>query len=186
MTVSKFDPGFALIVIDLQKGMLAYPTIAPLSDIAKRAGALADAFRSRGLPVVLVNVAGGAPGRTEQPPRLTAPPAGWTDFLAELNHQPTDHVVTKRSWGAFTRTDLEAWLKARNVTQVALLGVSTSIGVETTAREAYALGFNVVPVIDAVTDKNEDAHANTIARIFPRLGERATAQHIIDHLDGLA
>ena len=61
--------------------------------------------------VVLVNVDAGAPGRAEQPPRMTAFPAGWTELIPELNPQPQDHLVTKRTWGAFTNTDLEAHLK---------------------------------------------------------------------------
>ena len=57
-------------------------------------------------------------------------PAGWTDLIPELNQQPQDHLVTKRTWGAFTNTDLEAHLKALGVTQVVIAGVATSTGVE--------------------------------------------------------
>jgi hypothetical protein len=38
-------------------------------------------------------------------------PAGWTDLLPELNQQPEDHIVTKQTWGAFTNTDLDEYLK---------------------------------------------------------------------------
>jgi nicotinamidase-related amidase len=132
---------------------------------------------------VLVNVDAVPPGRTEQARRTGEFPAGWTDLIAELNRQPQDHVVTKRTWGAFTNTDLEAYLKALGVTQVVIVGVATSIGVESTARHAYELGFNVVLAVDAMTDTNPDAHSNSITRIFPRLGETGTAREIVDLLE---
>jgi nicotinamidase-related amidase len=63
-----------------------------------------------------------------------------------------------------------------------IAGVATSLGVESTARHAYELGFNVILAIDAMTDMNPDAHANSLTRIFPRLGETGTTQEIIDLL----
>jgi nicotinamidase-related amidase len=183
VTVTIIDPNIALIVIDLQKGIVSLPTVHPVAEVVARAGALADAFRRHRLPVVLVNVDASAPGRTEQARRTAEFPAGWTDLLPELNRQPQDHLVTKRTWGAFTSTDLEAHLKAHGVTQVVIVGISTSAGVESTARQAYALGFNVVLAVDAMTDMNLDAHGNSVARIFPRLGETGTTREIVDLLE---
>jgi nicotinamidase-related amidase len=182
MALTTLDTKTALILIDLQKGIVSLPTAHSTADVIKHAGALAEAFRSHHLPVVLVNVAGGAPGRTEQPRRNGDFPAGWTDIIPELNQKPQDHTVTKRTWGAFTNTDLEQHLKALGVTQVVIAGVSTSVGAESTAREAYALGFNVTLATDAMTDMNADAHHNSITRIFPKLGETGTTQEIIDLL----
>ena len=183
MALTTLDTKTALILVDLQNGIVSLPTAHPTADVIKHAAALAEAFRSRQLPVVLVNVAGGAPGRTEQPRRGGDFPAGWTDIVPELNQKPQDHTVTKRTWGAFTNTGLEQHLKALGVTQVVIAGVSTSVGAETTAREAYALGFNVTLATDAMTDMNADAHHNSITRIFPRLGETGTTQEIIDLLE---
>lgn len=179
MSVTTLDPQTALIVIDLQKGLAALPAVDPIQAIAQKAGALASAFRGHGLPVVLVNVAGGAPGRTEQGHRSMQFPPDWTELMPELAQQPQDHLVTKYTWGAFAGTGLEQWLKSAGVTQVVLAGVATSIGVESTAREAYALGFNVTLAVDAMTDLSADAHANSVARIFPRLGETGTTQEIV-------
>jgi nicotinamidase-related amidase len=183
MPITTLDPNTAFVVIDLQRGIVAYPTVHPIGAVVERCRSLADAFRQRGLPVVLVNVAGGAPGRTEQP-RPSGPfPPGWTDLIPEMDQQPSDIVVTKRTWGAFTNTDLESQLKALGVTQLVLAGVATSIGVESTARHAYELGFNVTLAIDAMTDMNTDAHANSLTRIFPKLGETGATQEIIDLLE---
>ncbi len=184
MTVTMLDPKSALIVIDLQKGIVALPAVHPMGEVIERASALAETFRRHGLPVVLVNVDATPAGRTEQP--LRAPggfPAGWTDLVDALNRQPGDQVVTKRTSGAFTHTGLETYLKSSGVTQVVIAGVATSNGVEATARDAYALGFNVTLAIDAMTDMNADAHINSVTRIFPKLGETGTTREIIDCLD---
>jgi nicotinamidase-related amidase len=183
MAVTTLDPKIALILIDLQNGIVAYPTVHPAGEVVQRAAALAAAFRSHGLPVVLVNVTGGAPGRTDQGRSLGDLPAGWADIVPELNQQPQDHTVTKRTWGAFTGSGLDAHLKQLGVTQVVIAGVSTSIGVESTARQAYEHGFHVTLAVDAMTDTNLDAHINSTTRIFPRLGESGSTREIIDLLD---
>ncbi|MDR0244213.1 MAG: isochorismatase family protein [Burkholderia sp.] len=183
MSATRLDTNTALVVIDLQKGIVALPTAHPVAPVIAHTRTLLDAFRSRGLPVVLVNVAGGAPGRTQQQVRLDALPADWAELVPELNQQPGDHVVTKRTWGAFTGTDLDAHLKAAGVTQIVLTGVATSIGVESTARQAHELGYNVTLAVDAMTDLNADAHVNSIERLFPRLGETGTTQDIVALLD---
>jgi nicotinamidase-related amidase len=133
---------------------------------------------------VLVNVAGAPAGRTEQASRVTSFPAGWTELVSELNQQPDDHTVTKCTADAFINTDLEAYLRGNGVTQVVIAGVSTSMGVEATARHARDLGFNVTLAVDAMTDMNPDAHANSTTHIFPRLGESGTTRNILDLLSG--
>jgi nicotinamidase-related amidase len=183
MPVTTLDPKTALVIIDLQKGIVALPAVHPIGDIITNAAALATAFRKLGLPVVLVNVAGGAPGRNEQARSVRDFPPDWADLIPELNVQPADHKVTKHTWGAFANTDLDALLKESGVTQIVLAGVATSIGVESTAREAYALGFNVTIATDAVTDLNLAAHENSLTRIFPRLGETGSTREIIDLLE---
>ena len=180
MAVTTLDPVTALIVVDLQKGIVGLPTAHPAADVVAQTRKLLDAFRERGLPVVLVNVSAGAPGRTEAPRFDTsALPASWTDIVPELDPQPGDIRVTKRSWGAFANTDLEQQLKALGVSQVVVTGVATSIGVEATARQAYELGFHVTLASDAMTDLRPDAHAHSLAQIFPRLGETGTVEEIL-------
>ncbi len=182
MALTTLDPNTALIIVDLQKGLVGLPTIHPIGDVIARARALAEAFRERGLPVVLVNVAGGAPGRTERPPQTRPLPEDRTDLVPELDRQAGDIIVTKRTWGAFASTDLEAQLKARGITQVVILGVATGTGVESTARQAYEQGFNVTLAIDAMTDMRPEAHDHSLKNVFPRLGETGTSQEIVNLL----
>ena len=183
MPLTTLDPKTALIVIDLQKGIVGLSTVHPIGDVVTNARALIDAFRRRGLPVVLVNVAGAAPGRTEEVRNRHTFPEGWTELIPELNQQPSDLVVTKHTWGAFASTDLEDQLKTLGVTQVVIVGVATGTGVESTARQAYEQGFNVTLAVDAMTDLRPEAHDYSIARVFPRLGETGTTQEIIDLLE---
>lgn len=182
MPATKLDPITALVVIDLQKGIAALPCAHPMSGVVQQASELAAAFRRHRLPVVLVNAVGIAPGRTQQGHRGGAFPPDWTELLPELGAQPGDHFVSKRTWGAFTGTDLETILRSAGATQVVVCGVATSMGVESTARHAYELGFNVTLAVDAMTDLSAEAHANSIERIFPRLGETATTREIVDLL----
>jgi nicotinamidase-related amidase len=182
MPLTQIDPVTALVVIDLQKGIAAFPAAHPFAEIANRAGQLARAFRERGLPVVLVNVAGSAPGRTDA--RMTLPPLppGWTDLVPELDPQPGDHLVTKQRWGAFLGTGLDAYLRGRGVTQIVLAGVATSVGVESTARSAFDLGYNVTLAVDAMSDRSMELHLHSVEAIFPRLGETATTAEVLERL----
>ncbi|MBD1586298.1 cysteine hydrolase family protein [Pseudomonas typographi] len=180
MAVTTLDPHSALIIVDLQKGLVGFPLSEPMGRVVERARALLDTFRERGLPVVLVNVTGGAPGRTERRRQRGPFPDDWAQFIPELGQQPSDIVVTKRTWGAFASTDLDSQLKALGVTQVVISGVATGTGVESTAREAYEQGFNVTLPLDAMTDPRPEAHQHSTQHVFPKLGGTGTAQAIIE------
>ena len=64
-----------------------------------------------------------------------------------------------------------------------IVGIATSAGVESTARQAHEHGFNVTLAVDAMTDMNPDAHINSVSRIFPRLGETGTTGEILTLLE---
>lgn len=186
MALTALDPNTALLVVDLQKGIVSLPLAHGIDGVIANAQSLARAFRAHGLPVVLVNVTGVAPGRTEQPRMSLPQDPAWFELIPELERQPGDITVTKTTWGAFPTTDLEAQLKAQGVTQVVVCGVATATGVEATARQAYEAGFNVTLATDAMTDRRSDAHDYSIANVFPRLGETGTSAGIIALLPGAA
>ena len=182
MPVTELDQKTALVVIDLQKGVVALQGAHPMDGVIAKSRELADAFRSHGLPVVLVNVSGAPAGRTERSRAGSAREEGWDVLIPELGIQPTDHLVTKRTRGAFTGTDLEAYLRGEGVTQIVLTGVATSAGVESTARHAHELGFNVTLATDAMTDMSAESHDHSVTRIFPGLGETGTTAEILSLL----
>jgi nicotinamidase-related amidase/predicted MFS family arabinose efflux permease len=189
MALSTLDPRTALVLIDLQKGIVAAPT-APYTgpEVVARAAKLANAFRAHGAPVVLVRVttapdgSDATPGRTEAPPRTGNRPPGWDTIVDDLAGHPGDITVTKRNWGAFYGTDLDLQLRRRGITQIVLGGVATSIGVESTARAAYEHGYHVTFATDAMADRDPESHRHSVERIFPRLGETGTTAEIIELL----
>jgi len=180
MPATTLDATTALVLVDLQKGITGFPTAPlPAADVIAAGARLAAAFRKRQLPVVLVNVTGGAPGRTEQAARGGERPADWAELVPELDRQPGDILVTKQSWGAFHGTGLDMELRRRGITQVVLGGIATSIGVESTARAAHEHGYHVTVATDAVTDMDPETHRVSIEKVFPRLGETDTTDAII-------
>jgi nicotinamidase-related amidase len=183
MPFTVLDAKTALVIIDLQKGILSFPMAHPAGPVLANAGRLARAFRKKGCPIVLVNVAGGAPGRTDAGPMKFTPPSDWLEIVPELDPQASDIRVTKMQWGAFYGTPLDLQLRRHGVTQVVLCGIATSIGVESTARDAYERGYNVSLVVDAMTDMKPEAHENSLAHIFPRLGETGTTDAVLALLE---
>ena len=181
MPLSQLDPVAALIVIDMQKGIVSLPTVHPIAGVTGNVAKLCNAFRARMLPVILVNVTGRAPGRVEASFNFSPPP-DWADLIPELDRQPDDYAVTKVNIGAFYGTALEQILRRRGVTQVVLAGVATGSGVEATARQAYDQGYNLVLVTDAMTDLDPDMHRHAVEKVFPRIGERALTQEILSEL----
>jgi nicotinamidase-related amidase len=185
MPLTQLDATAALIVVDLQKGIAALPTVHPSSQIVARAAELARAFRKRELPVVLVNVTGGAPGRTDAGRRTVSFSEDWTELVAELDAQPGDYRVSKQRIGAFIGTPLDEYLRQRGVSQVFIAGIATSLGVAATARSAHDYGYNVVTVVDAMTDRDAEAHQFFVEKVFPRISETEKAQNVLKTLGPL-
>ena len=179
MALTTLDEQAALIVIDLQKGIAALPTVHPASDVIERSARLARTFRERGWPVVLVNVTAPAPGRTDAGPRNFRFTGDWTELVPELEAGAGDILVSKHAPGAFLGTSLDAELKARRITQVFVVGIATNAGVEATARSAYDLGYNVVLVVDAMTAQDLEVHRYCVEKVFPRISETATTKEVL-------
>jgi nicotinamidase-related amidase len=180
MPITQLDPVTALIVIDLQKGVVGIQAAHPIPGIVARSRELLDAFRSHGLPVVLVNVSGAPGGRTDVGVASTAHyPDGWDELIDELDQQPADHLVTKYTRGAFTNTGLNEKLAGLGVTQVVVIGIATGSGVESTARQAHEYGYNVVLVTDAMTDRSLEVHDHSVDSVFPRIAETGTTDDVL-------
>lgn len=176
----------ALILIDLQKGIVGLP-VGPHSGAAvlAKGQALAQRFRAAGAPVVLVNVAFAADfadalkASVDQP--MQAPPGGFPKGWHELADglaEPSDIRVTKRQWGAFYGTELDLQLRRRGITNVVIGGIATNMGVESTARAAHEHGYAVVLPEDACSGLSADMHAFAFAHILPRLARVAKADEI--------
>ena len=183
------DPATALVLIDLQRGITAMPTVHPADEIVDRAARLARAFRAHHLTVVAVRVTL-SPDRGDVLRARTAasgPAANrgpdWAELRPELEIGGDDLIITKRGWNAFYGTELDLQLRRRRITGIVLAGISTSIGVESTARAANERGYELTVVTDAVTDLVAGAHSNSLDVIFPRIAELATTEEVIAALD---
>ncbi|MFI5764990.1 isochorismatase family protein [Streptomyces sp. NPDC051563] len=157
----------ALILIDLMPRIIDMP-VAPHSgeEVLGRCLRLAEAFRANGRPVVLVRV--DRPGVAEQPPG-----SGFADGLV----QPGDVRIVKHTVGAFHETGLDEQLRDLGVDTLVLAGLVTTMGVESTARAASDLGYELEFVADAMSGFAADEHDFTVERIFPRFGDVHDTAH---------
>ena len=124
---------------------------------------------------MLVNVDGGAPGRTERPRPGGPLPDGWTDLIPELDRQPERHRRDQADMGRIRQHRSRKPAEARGVTQVVIAGVATGTGVESTARQAYEAGFNVTLATDAMTDPPRGARLQHRKRLPAARRERLDA-----------
>ncbi|MEO7044529.1 MAG: isochorismatase family protein [Ferruginibacter sp.] len=188
--ITEIDTNTALVLIDLQKGVISMVKDQPIDEVIDKAAQLVAAFRAAKLPVVIVNVnpvgASFTKIRTQLSLAVKGPqPAFAPDFLEiipEIKTTNEDIFITKKAWSAFCETTLHEELQNRNISQIVLAGVSTSIGVEGTARDASEYGYNIAFAVDTMLDRVPDAHEHSIKNIFPRIGELGTAAEIIEKL----
>jgi len=189
MPITIIDPQSALVVIDLQKGIVAMPTVHPTAQIVTNAVRLARAFRLQKRPVVLVQVywapdfGDAVKTRNQTPAASRKMDPDFYDYVPDLEaNSATDILIHKRNWGAFYGTDLDLQLRRRHITNLVLCGISTSIGVESTARDAWERAYQLTFVTDAMTDMNAEAHERSIKTIFPRIGELGTTEEVLAKL----
>ena len=183
--ITAIDKHTALVLIDLQKGIVSMDVVHPVKEILEQAALLLDAFRKANKPVVIVHVkpAGAWLSARKDFVRPSGTPMeGFTEIVEEIETQPDDIFVTKHTWSAFHDTALHEELQQRGITGIVLAGISTGIGVEGTARTASALGYNISFATDAMTDTSLDAHVHSIRNIFPRLGEVGMVSDVIQKL----
>lgn len=179
----------ALVIIDLQEGILPFaggPHSA--ADVVDRAAKLADSCRQQGAPVILVRVGWSADfaEALKQPVDAQAAaqalPDNWWSYPQALGKQASDIEVTKRQWGAFYGTDLELQLRRRGIDTIILCGISTNIGVESTARNAWELGFKLVIAEDACSAASAEQHQGSMTHIFPRIARVRSTDQILQAL----
>ena len=186
-TTLSLDPRTtAHVLIDLQKGILpiAKAPYGPEAVVAN-AAELARAFRAARAAVVRVRV-GFAPDFADRlAPPVDAPnppgalPADWSDDPAELPAQPGDIAIVKRQWGAFYGTDLDLQMRRRGIRTLVIGGIATPFGVESTARDAWERGYELVLPEDLASAGALEPHRNAFGAIFPRIARiRTTAQVI--------
>jgi nicotinamidase-related amidase len=168
----------ALVLIDLQKGITSSQTSPYASDvIVENAARIAARFRELKALVVLVRVAFSKDGGDRLSPKVDSPmtspgarPEGWDEIDPRIGVCESDLVIIKKQWGAFYGTELDLQLRRRGITTIVIGGIATNYGVESTARDAYERGYQLIFVEDAMGSMKIDLHQFAITHIFPRIG----------------
>ena len=180
----------ALVVIDLQNGIAGGGRQAaphPAAQVIENAGKMVDAFTQKGAFVVLVKVST-VDGKdmvkpvTDSQATPVKYPEGWDTIVPELAQYENTYTLTKRQWGAFYGTDLDLQLRRRGIRTLVLCGISTSIGVDTTAREAYQHGYQQVFAEDAMTAGSSEEHEYVCKTIFPRIGRIRSSEEVVSSI----
>lgn len=175
----------ALVVIDLQNGIVNRQH-APYTgaQVVQNASRLINAFTEKGAFVALVRVST-VDGKDMLKPSLDSKmntlqfQEGWDNLVPEISNVKNTHIITKRQWGAFFGTDLDLQLRRRGIHTIVLCGISTAIGVDTTAREAYQYGYNQIFIEDAMTAGAKEEHDYVCKYIFPKIGKIRTSAYFL-------
>lgn len=180
-----------MVVIDLQKGIVNKPLFPYDSkQVISHVVSLADVFRKNNMPVFFVRVTPSPDLKdalkpsTDIPAQVRNNDADYATIVPELGPKDGDFIITKRQWGAFYGTELDLELRRRGIEMIVLCGVSTNIGVESTARFAYEYGYQQIFVSDAMASaKSIEEHETTLKYIFPRIGRIRTTADILNELN---
>ena len=177
----------ALVLIDLQKGILNIP-LAPYSaaQIVENAVALGRELKEADGTVVAVTVAFANDSADRLQQEVDAPtpvpaggmPAGWSELAPEIGALQPEVVITKRQWSAFHGTELDLQLRRRGIKTIVVLGgVATHIGVDSTARDAWQHNYAVVVAEDACSSMSAELHQFSMEKVLPRVARvRSTAE----------
>lgn len=165
----------ALLVIDVQRGIMDDPRLArkkvidrAFSETVARIAALIDRARAAAVLVIYIQHDGG------RGHRLEPGTPGWP-LRPEIAPQPGEPVIHKRACDAFFGTTLAAELAAGGIQRLVICGCMTEYCIDTTARRAVSLGYDVVLAADGHTT------ADTAALRF----EQIVAHHnaLLDEFD---
>lgn len=165
----------ALIIIDVQEGIVGAPHIHDADGVIRRIRALQDRARDGGIPVLHVQHDGPKGHRVEKGTK------GWNIYPA-VQPQPGEPVIHKRSSDAFFETSLQQELSKLEISQIVIAGCMTQYCVDTTCRRAVTLGLDVTLAADAHTTADEGgltapqiiAHHNTLLEGFAAGGHEIT------------
>ena len=181
----------ALVIIDLQQGIVANPlTPHDARTVIDNSERIARALRAAGGTLVAVHVgfSPDAADRLKQP--VDAPmqlpagglPANWSDLVPQIAGLDAQVVIRKRQWSAFHGTELDLQLRRRGIRTVIITGIATNFGVEGTARDAWSSSYEVVIAEDACSGNGPDMHRFAIEKILPRVARIRKTGEIVDAL----
>jgi nicotinamidase-related amidase len=183
----------ALLVVDLQRAFTdpeQPPFVRDAPAAVTQAVRLVDSFRRAARPVVFTQHA------------HATPPCGpgmgrwWSSFVIEGTDAslldpafvPLDEdlVLRKEHYSAFRETHLDPWLRERAIETVVIAGTMTHICVDTTARDAFMHGFDVVVVHDSCASRPAALHTHSLHVLSHAFARLAGTDDVIRMLGEMA
>jgi ureidoacrylate peracid hydrolase len=104
------------------------------------------------------------------------------DIVDDIKPQENDHVVIKRRDSAFHDTETGVWLRSIGVDTLIFCGVDTSICVETSLREAFNIGYDVILVSDATASSNRKHYESTLENVRDYYGMVMESRELLEYL----
>ncbi|MGI0002267.1 MAG: cysteine hydrolase family protein [Nitrososphaeraceae archaeon] len=190
MKLVDYDVNPALIVIDVQNGFVSKGgsydllgmNIVPYQDVIPRICQLIKTCRSAKIPIFYTQAIREPSGidllththkilprsREERIRRKTICVRGTWDARIVDDLKPddrNDHVIIKRRDSAFHNTEIEVWLRSIGVDTLVFCGIDTSICVESSLRDAFNIGYDVILISDATASSSKKHYESTIEHV---------------------
>jgi maleamate amidohydrolase len=180
----------ALIVVDVVKGFTdpTCPLGSKADEVVAANVALMDAFHKADLPVVLTTVVYRSDDeatvfRARVPAlNLLTPDSEWVRFDPRLPIAATDLQLEKRHASSFHGTDLDNWLKARNVDSVVVTGLTTSGCVRATAVDGLQNNYKVLVPREACGDRDAEAHEANLYDMNAKYADVVSLETVLELL----
>ncbi len=184
----------ALLIMDYQNDIVNFLPEKDRAPLLEKASAILKEARGAGLQViyVVVRFRDGYPEINPQNRMFSGlKKSGWlregtpgAEIHPKVAPQTGDIVVTKRRVGAFSTTDLETILRAKNINTLAMFGIATSGVVLSTVRWAADMDYQLVIIGDACADRSDEVHRVLLEKVFPGQAMVVTAQEFQNAITG--
>ena len=86
-------------------------------------------------------------------------------IIDELKPANTDHIVIKRRDSAFQDTEIEVWLKSIKVDTLVFCGIDTAVSVESSLRDGFNRGYDVILISDATISISKKKYESTLDNV---------------------
>lgn len=87
------------------------------------------------------------------------------EIVDEIRPNDSDHVIRKRRDSAFYDTEIGVWLKSVGIDTLIFCGIDTSISVESSLRDAFNLGYDVILMSNATASNIEKHYQSTLENV---------------------
>lgn len=174
----------ALFVVDMQNDFCApegYQArrrghdVSQCKTIAQNIDTLAGACRAAGMPVFWIRAVYdfkylNDAQRTKRGEEGCCLEGSWGADFYEIRPEAGEPVIDKHSFDAFEGTDLDAQLRSRGVKTLIMTGVATNVCVDSTLRDGFFKGYNIVVAEDCVGSNNKAGHEGTLTTVRTNFG----------------